>query len=423
LKQFLPEARVVHPEGPSLPGPLAPMPTPSVNVNGMSFSDTCTGGQCGSGHPPDPDGDVGLNHYILSMNSAVGIYNKSGTLLASFTENSLFAGTGLPQCDGQAFGDPQTVYDYLNDRWILSWFAFTLNGNNQQAPIYQCFAASKTNNPVSGGWWLYAVRVDPGGTGFPPTGTLDDYPKLGFWQDCLYMGANAFSNTGAFTGTEFWSFSYTDMEAGAPLGAAVAYVANTSDPFTPVPATMHGNPASSRPAAGTPEYFVSESQTAFAYEVRKFTAGTDCGGGGSLGTATNVSQTSYIVPGVVVPQPNTTTRLDPVDDRIKQKVQYRKVGSIESLWVTHNVQVSSSTVRPQWAQITVTGGTIATTPAQQQIYGPDATLYRWMPSIAADNAGDSRRDREHTAPNGNPDDRGHRLADFYLRGRSVHSVG
>ena len=38
----------------------------------------------------------------------------------------------------------------------------------------------------------------------------------------------------------------------------------------------------------------------------------------------------------------------------------------------------------QWAQLDVTGGTIATTPVQQQIYAPDTTLYRFMGSLAVD---------------------------------------
>jgi hypothetical protein len=45
----------------------------------------------------------------------------------------------------------------------------------------------------------------------------------------------------------------------------------------------------------------------------------------------NVSQTSYgLSLGNVVPQPNTTNLLDTLpDDRLMQKVQYRKVGSAE----------------------------------------------------------------------------------------------
>ena len=70
-----------------------------------------------------------------------------------------------------------------------------------------------------------------------------------------------------------------------------------------------------------------------------------------------------------------------------QKVQYRKIGNTESLWVVHSVLANStSPMMQQWAQINVTGGTIATTPVQQQIYGPDP-LHRWIGSLAVDRDG------------------------------------
>lgn len=72
--------------------PTTPMPGP-VHFAGMSKTDTCAGGQCGTGWPPDTNGDVGPNHYIQAVNGSYAIYNKSGTLLASFTENNLWAGT------------------------------------------------------------------------------------------------------------------------------------------------------------------------------------------------------------------------------------------------------------------------------------------------------------------------------------------
>ena len=80
----------------AISGPLAPMPSPAQNFAGMSRTDTCTGGQCGGGIPPDPNGDVGPNHYIQAVNDAYAIYSKTGTLLASFTENQLWAGAGAP---------------------------------------------------------------------------------------------------------------------------------------------------------------------------------------------------------------------------------------------------------------------------------------------------------------------------------------
>src|SRR5262249_3895625 len=158
-----------------------------------------------------------------------------------------------------------------------------------------------------------------------------------------YFAANGFLEpAGTFNGTEFASFSRTDMYAGLPLTSSLGFIANTTDPFTMIPSHIAA-PKGAVPPTGTPNYFVSESQTVFGFEVRKFRAGGNCGGGGSLGAATNVSQTSYTVPGVaIVPQPGTAIMLDSHGDRLMQKVQYRKVGLTESLWVTHTFRSSSA---------------------------------------------------------------------------------
>ena len=368
--------------------PLAPMPSPIQNFAGLSLADLCGGVQCGAGWPPDINGDVGLNHYIVAVNDAYAIYNKTGTLLASFTENQLWSAGGTNPCNGNSAGDPVVLYDQLADRWILTHFAFAFSGGNPIPPFFQCIAASKTSDPVSGGWWLYPLRMDPGGAGLPPVGALNDYGKFGIWPDCLYMAANEFQAPAfGFIGTAFASFSRGDLYSGAPLTWALGFINDATGPFTMIPSNLRGMLAAQLPAPGTPNYFVSESTTLFTFEVRKFTAGTNCGGGGTLSAATNVSQTSYTVPGDnIVPQPGTAVTLDSLGDRLMQKVQYRKVGAAESLWVVHSVQ-TSSTVKPQWAQLDVTGGVISTTPVQQQIYAPDTTLHRWMGSLAVDSQG------------------------------------
>jgi hypothetical protein len=386
-----------HPQNPLLPGvdgpnnsPLAPMPATSANFAGLAFNESVTGGTAGAGWPPDVNGDVGPSVYIQSVNDAYAVYNKvTGARIAAFTEASLWstASSGTV-CDTDNQGDPVVLHDPLTDRWILTNFAFAFDSSgNPIAPYYQCFAVSKTSDPVAGGWYLYAVKMDTGGTGKPPAGTMNDYPKFGVWTDCVYMSANGFNP--AFAGTMFASFSKSDMYSGAPLTSSIGFIANTSDPFTMIPSNLLGSSAVSLPPAGTPNYFVSESQTAFSFEVRKFTAGASCGAGGTLGAPTNVTQASYSTPSQnIVPQPNTTNKLDSLGDRLMQKVQYRKIGSAESLWVVHSTRTSgTSSVRPQWAQIDVTGGTVATTPVQQQIYAPDTTLYRWMGSLAVDGQG------------------------------------
>ena len=389
-KQFSLEAQFPQPEEPNIP--LAPMPAPIKNFAGITRTDTCTGGQCGAGTPPDTNGDVGPNHYIQAVNSAYAIFDKAtGARLAAFTENSLFSGgpTGTI-CDTGSFGDPVVLYDALADRWILSNFAFAVNAGTPVAPFYQCIAASRSGDPVSGGWNLYAIRTDTGAAGQPPTNTLNDYPKFGVWNDCLYYSANGFLFPAAsFSGVEFGSFSRSDLYAGNALTGALGFLPGTST-FTMIPSNLAG-PAGALPAPGTPNYYVSESQLLFTFEVRKFTPGVNCGGGGTLSALTNVSQTSYSFPSSnIVPQPGTTTTLDSLGDRVMQKVQYRKVGSQESLWVTHTFRSSSSgPTGSQWAQLNVTGGAIATTPVQQQKYDPADGTYRWMGSIAADKDGNA----------------------------------
>jgi hypothetical protein len=396
------------PLAPSAPeqfgGPRPPMPSTIQNFAGLNFNDTCTGGQCGAGWPPDTNGDVGPNHYIEAVNDAVAIYSKTGTLLASFTEDNLWGGVGTTPCNGSSEGDPVVLYDWLADRFILTWFAFGFDfSGNPVSPFYQCIAASKTSDPVTGGWWLYPVRMDPGGAGLPPVGDLNDYGKFGLWQDCLYMGANEFTfPAGSYDGVSFASFSRADMYSGAPLTYALGWLPPATNAFTLMPSNNLGKGANGV-QPGTPNYFVSESGTAFAFEVRTFAAGANCGAGGTLSAATNVSQTAYTFrQGAVVPQPNTKKRLDMIDDRIMQKAQYRKIGSTESLWVTHPVGTASGTIAMQWAEIDVTGGTIATTPVQQQIYAPDTTLYRFMGSLAVDGQGNMAlgyTTSNHTAPN------------------------
>lgn len=371
---------------------LAPMPSPAQSFSGLSLSTSVTGGQAGAGWPPDVNGDVGPNHYIEAVNDAYAIFNKTGTLLAAFTENALWTGAGTSPCNGHGRGDPVVVHDALADRWLLTHFAFGIDSNGAPAsPFYQCIAASRTSDPVAGGWWLYAIRMDTGAAGQPPIGTLNDYPKFGIWTDCLYMSANGFNQpAGTFAGAMFASFSRSDMYAGATLTGALGFISDTHDPFTMIPSTLLGTSSGSLPPPGTPNYFVSQSQVDYVFEVRKFAAGTNCGGGGSFSVATNVSETTYhAAQGDIVSQPNTTNVLDSLGHRLMQKVPYRRTGSAESLWVTHTVLsgAAGSTTVPQWAQLDVTAGTIATTPVQQQIYVPDNTLHRWMPSLAVDRQG------------------------------------
>ncbi len=362
---------------------LGQMPSPSLNFPGLSRTDICTGGQCGGGIPPDTNGDVGPTVYIQGVNVSYGIFDKTtGARIAAFTEDALFSGTGT-FCDGNGGGDPVVLHDPLADRWILTHLAYGPAAST--GPFYECIAVSRSSDPVGGGWFLYTVRMDQGQV---PANTLNDYPKFGIWTDCLYFAFNGYQMpSGSYNGAGFGSLSRSALYSGAPLTGALGFLAGTGpDAFTMIPGNLEASGPTGLPPAGTRDYFVSESIANFSWKVRKLTPGSNCGGGGNLSAPTTVGQAAYSFPGADVTQPNTTNLLDSTGDRLMQKVQYRKVGDAESLWVVHTAR-AGSTDRPQWAQLNVTGGTISTTPAQQEIYSPDTTLNRWMGSIAADHDG------------------------------------
>jgi uncharacterized repeat protein (TIGR01451 family) len=393
---------------------LGPMPSPIRSFDGQSSDDHC-GLLCGPFriNPSDVNGDVGRNHYVQAVNDSWAVYSKAGTPIASFTEDALWDAaqpkTNAP-CFGNNKGDPVVIYDQFSDRWILTNFAYPSNSPSL-GPFYQCIAVSKTSDPVVGGYWLYAVRMDPGGTGRPPNGVLNDYPKFGNWNDgCLYMSANEYLRKADtlkdpdFIGTLFASLNKSDLESGAPLTWAVGFIHDSNihpAPNTMLPSNISGAlDAESLPPSDTPNYFVSQSRTKSAFEVRKFKPGARCGVGGTLGDLADVSQDAYVAPddggtsggrNNIIPQRATTILLDSLGDRLMNRAQYRRVGARESLWMTHTVRTGGdgSATGPQWTELDVSGGVIAPAPLQQQKYALDSTKYRWIGSIAADHAGNA----------------------------------
>src|SRR5690242_6983995 len=170
---------------------------PTPTMPGPLFTFEGIGDTCGC-QPSDSEGDVGPNHYIEAINETFEIYDKSGnTLSGPTTYNSFFSGlTGTP-CTNANDGDPYVLYDPFADRWLISDFAFpSFPGNS----FWQCIGVSQTNDPVSGGWFLYAIQVDPANPTF-----LGDYPKMAMWnaggspaQNAYFLTMNLFTNNTTF---------------------------------------------------------------------------------------------------------------------------------------------------------------------------------------------------------------------------------
>jgi hypothetical protein len=360
-------------------GTLAPMPTPAISFDGMNFNSN------GDTHPPDPVGDVGPNHFVQAVNTSIGIYDKNtGAALTTVTFVSLWAGagTGTP-CDTVHYGDPTVIYSARYDRFIVADVSLS---DVRTGPYYECIAVSKTSDPVGGGWWRFAVRTDDDAHPW-----LADYPKMGIWPDGLYMTANREDcSTGctitsaSLQGVRVWAFNLDDLVNGAPLRSIV--VDTDSSRFCLLPSNYRGT----APPAGSPNYVVGETNTGFAWEVFKFHVDYAVPGNSTFTGPTRVSQTPYTIAADLVPQPAPGNQTDTLLDRAMMQNQYRNIRGVESLWLNHTTGTASASTPTgaQWVQINVTGGSVATTPVQEQIYnnGEDG-LNRFMGSLAVDHDG------------------------------------
>ncbi len=236
-------------ELPSISSPSAVAPPPIKNFAGL---DNAT---WGAGHPPDTVGDVGPDYFIQAINSSIGIYRKSdGVRVAAFTFDTFMSlGNFGNLCDTANFGDPVILYDSFEDRWIITDFAFTLDGSGNvinPPGNFQCFAASKSGDPVAGGWNYYSINT---------TGGLGDYPKFGIWPDGLYMTTSMFdyAASGGFQNPRVYALNKAQMYQGAPTVQVVSFDAPASD-FTILPANARIQTGT--PPAGSPNYYLSTWQ-------------------------------------------------------------------------------------------------------------------------------------------------------------------
>ncbi|MCI0397290.1 MAG: carboxypeptidase regulatory-like domain-containing protein [Chloroflexi bacterium] len=343
------------------------MPDPIIDFAGLNFAAN------GSGWPPDTNGDVGPNHYVQTVNTSVGIYNKStGAQLVAMTFDAFFTGPGGTPCDTSNDGDPVVLYDPLADRWIVTDFAWF---NFNTGPFYECIAVSQGPNPVTDGWYFYAFRAD---TDTLP-GYLNDYPKLGVWPDAWYMSANMFQIVAPGTGfaVRAWALDRASMLAGGPAND-VHFDCLGAGCDSLLPSNLRGD----LPPAGSPNYFAAVEQpdtlNLWEFHVDWGTPANSTFTGPTPLTIANFAQAQG------VPQFGSGELLDSLSPRLMMQNQYRTVNGVESLWLNHTVASTGGIGGVRWYEVQDPGGAPAL--AQQGTYQPDEH-HRWMGSIAADQDG------------------------------------
>ncbi len=333
--------------------PAAKPPPLDVNVAGLDYA------TYGAGHPPDTSGAVGPDNFIQTVNTSIGIYDKSGSQQNAFSFNTFFTQfhTGTP-CDSQNGGDPQVIFDQPSNRWIVGDLSYPSGG-----PYYFCMAVSDgpdiTTNPSTWTLYPYVASAD----------SLNDYPKIASGPDGLYLTSNMFLHFQSFTGAEVWAFDRASL-GKKTLGAQT--VRTSSSYGSLLPANSYAKKASKGP-----EYLTSlESSTTIGlwkYKVNwkhpnksTFTQ-----------TPKLITVDSYQTAGSVAQQGGSA--LDSLSDRPMYQLQKATDGT---LWFDHSVQVGSQ-AGVRWYQVDPTTAKLL----QQSTYAPKDGLSRWMGSLAVDKKG------------------------------------
>ena len=411
-----------HPRGHGAPPPAAPSspylqrllknifrPTPTIPGPLLTFDGVnSAASQCGC-LPPDTDGDVGPNHYVEGVNVVFKVFDKNGgTVAGPTTFNSLFAPLVGTPCSGQNAGDPFVFYDHQADKWIISDFAFP--GFPGAGPFFQCIAVSETGDPT-GTYVLYALQHEPAHTTW-----LGDYPKFAMWNDggtqnAYFFTVNLFqgSPSVAFEGVRAYALDRASMIAGGPANAIgfTVPLAGVGDSYSFLAANFRtGDP----PPTGRNEMVLaidtpaSGGVTLTQVHTRFFHVDFANPNNSTFGVGADHTPNAEItVDGFVdafdnsfntnlVPQMGTSQKLDTVGDRMFTPVVYQNLSGTESLWASHLnfLNYPSGPIAVRWYQFDVTGGNFPANAVQQQDWsnGNDG-LWRWMPSIAVDQSGNT----------------------------------
>ena len=359
------------------------------NGNRVSINNGSTGVS-----PGDPVIDVSPNYLVYGVNSSSGttftVYDKTGVQLAGPTAFSSLAPTG----DGckTSVSDPIILFDRLAGRWFLLEM-----GGTTTAPK-MCVYISKSENPVSGGWWFYGFS----------TPTQNDYPHCGVWN-------NAYVCTDNEGGTNVTAYAYdrANMLLGGTARAQQRFVSvpklagygfQALTPATYVGDSAHAPPAGAQQILARHDDDEAHAGAAAdpAHDfIDLFSMSVDWNtpANSSITTLPRVAITEFnswfrdYSSFATVPQPGSTSMLDPIREVILNSMVYRNLGSYESIvgqFATNvNPARSGTTVNAgiRWFELRRVGAGNWTLQQEGTFSPGDTSTQHLLGSIATDNKG------------------------------------
>lgn len=335
------------------PDAPAAAPSPSTNFDGLGATGWI---------PPDCTMATGPSHVVVSVNSSIAIYNKTGGApLLQRTLTVWFANV----ISGATIFDPKLLYDQHASRWVLLAVAVSSSPNRSAYLL----SVSATANPL-GAWRNYSLDAMVDGS--RTTNNWADYPSLGADNRALYITSNQFVFNGNFAYAKIRVVPKTGPYSGG-VATFVDFVgmrnADNSLAFTIQPCHTFGAPQT--------EYLVNSAFPSGSY----LTVWRIVPSGSSFAlTRTVVSTAPYTLPPNAA-QGGNNDPLNTGDVRVQHAV-FRGDSIWCALTTAHSWVVGSSQAAIHWFQIRAAAPALV----QQGVYGSANTHY-FYPACCPDNNG------------------------------------
>lgn len=152
--------------------------------------------------PPDPDAAAGRDHIVQVVNSRFAFYDKCG--------NELYANNFSAWVGGYSsyfLFDPKVIYDKYRDRWVMMIHARRTNPQDSALLML----VSNGPNPMTAGWWLYAVGMTWNYSG---NITWCDYADMGYGVNAIYLAGNQYGFAGGYYGAPMAIINKNDLYSG-----------------------------------------------------------------------------------------------------------------------------------------------------------------------------------------------------------------
>jgi hypothetical protein len=365
----------------------------------------------------DANGAVGTMQYMEWVNSYYQAFSKTSPYATVWSTPQAGAtpwvNAGMSNCYGTGGGEGTVTFDRIASLWVIARRASPANNS-----YYYCVAVSNTANLASTSlkWYTYEFDLTPA-LGLNSHGNVyyPDWPRFATWADAYYATFDLEDPNNSYQeiGVVACALDRTNMIIDGAARAMQCFSNPSPIPTSGalylahslIPADIDNTTA---PPSGRHEYMVSiqnptangTATTSTTLNLWNFHVNWTTPSSSTF-TKSSLTVTSYEPGCYDVSQPsntfcvtepsssNTGNYVDSIGDRLMPRMPYHNFGSYESFLVSHTVQVGTGSNQQtgiRWYELRGSGNP---TVYQSGTVTNGSTLYRFVPSIAQDSAGNA----------------------------------